>query len=64
MAEVAGIVLYSILKNPERTLELFPKLKLQFFNSDFLSIYVAISQYYNKYQKIPTFETLKITTRD
>ena len=64
MSDVAGIVLHSILKNPESVLEIWPKLKIQFFNSDYSQIFVAISKYYNKYQEIPSFEALKITTRD
>ena len=64
MSDVAGIVLHSILKNPESVLEIWPKLKIQFFSSEYSQIFVAISKYYNKYNEIPSFESLKITTRD
>lgn len=64
MADVASIVLHSILKNPDSAIEILPKLKVQFFNSEYSQIYLSISKYYNKYQKIPSFELLKITTRD
>ena len=64
MSDVAGIVLYSILSDPTSALAIWPKLKLQFFNSDYTQIYLSISKYYNKYQEIPSFESLKITSRD
>ena len=64
MADVASIVLHSILKNPDSALEILPKLKIQFFNSEYSQIYLAITKYYNKYNKIPSFELLKITNRD
>lgn len=65
MSDVEGIVLHTILRNPdENVLAIWPRLKTQFFNSDYSQIYVAISKYYNKYQQIPSFESLKITTRD
>ena len=64
MSDVAGIVLHSILKNPESVIDVWPKLKLQYFNTDYSQIFVAITKYYNKYNEIPTFESLEITTRD
>lgn len=64
MTDVAGIVLHNILKDPESSLDIWPKLKLYFFNSEYSQIYVTISKYYNKYNKLPSFEDLKITLRD
>lgn len=64
MADVAGIVLHTILKTPDDILSIWPKLKITFFPSDYIPIYISISKYYNKYQKIPSFEALKITNRD
>lgn len=64
MSNVAGIVLYSVLQNPENSTDIWPKLKLYHFNTEYSQIYVAISKHYNKYNSLPSFEELKITLRD
>ena len=58
MSEVAGIVLNSILKNPDELLEVWPKLKLQSFNSSYREIFLSISKYYNKYNELPNINSL------
>lgn len=64
MSDVAGIVLHSILKDPDNVSEIWPKLKLQYFNASYSDIFVSITKYYNKYNKLPNFESLLITTRN
>lgn len=64
MSDVQGIILHNILKDPNSSIEIWPKLKVYFFNTDYSQLYIAISKYYNKYHKLPSFEELKITTRD
>ena len=64
MSNVAGIVLYKVLADPDASIDIWPKLKLYFFNTEYSQIYVSISKYYNKYNKLPSFEDLKITLRD
>ena len=64
MSDVAGIVLCSLLSNPELATDIFPKLKIQLFPPDYSSIYLSILKYYNTYNSIPNFDMLKITTRD
>lgn len=64
MSDVQGIILHNILKDPNSAIEIWPKLKVYFFNSDYSHIYLAISKYFNKYNKLPSFEELKIVTRD
>lgn len=64
MADIAGIVLYNILKNPESAIEVWPKLKTHFFNTNYSRIYIALTKYYNKYNSLPSFEQLKLTLRD
>lgn len=64
MSDVAGIVLYSILNKPEDILEVWPKLKLQYFNSNYSEIFVAITKYYTKFNTLPNFESLDIIVRD
>lgn len=64
MADIAGIVLHNILKNPEASIEVWPKLKPYFFNTEYSRIYVALTKYYNKYNSLPSFDQLKLTLRD
>lgn len=64
MSDVAGIVLHSILKDPKNVSDIWPKLKLQYFNASYSDIFTAITKYYNKFNAIPSFETLEITTRN
>ena len=64
MSDVQGIILHNVLKDPSSSIEIWPQLKVYFFNSDYSQIYLAISKHYNKYNKLPSFEELKITTRE
>ena len=64
MSDVAGIVLHNVLKNPESSIEIWPRLKIHFFNSDYEEIFRSINKYYNKHNTLPTFEDLKITLRE
>ena len=64
MSDVAGIVLHNVLKNPENSIEIFPRLKIHFFNSDYEEIFRSINKYYNKYNTLPSFDDLKITLRE
>lgn len=64
MSDVAGIVLYSILENPEEVLDVWPRLKLQYFNSSYSEIFAAITKYYNKFNTLPNFQSLDMTVRD
>ena len=64
MSNVAGIVLYKVLADPDASIDIWPRLKLYYFNTEYSQIYVSISKYYNKYNKLPSFEDLKITLRD
>ena len=64
MSDVAGIVLHNVLKNPESSIEIWPRLKIHFFNSDYEEIFRSINKYYNKHNILPTFDDLKITLRE
>jgi len=64
VSDVQGIILHNVLKDPATSIEIWPQLKVYFFNSDYHHIYLAISKYYNKYNKLPSFEELKITSRE
>jgi len=64
VSDVAGIVLHNVLKNPESSIEIWPKLKIHFFNSDYEEIFRSINKYYNKHNTLPTFTDLKVTLRE
>jgi replicative DNA helicase len=64
VSDVAGIVLYSILENPEEVLDIWPRLKLQYFNSSYSEIFASITKYYNKFEALPSFLSLEMTVRD
>ena len=64
MSDIAGIILHNVLKNPENAVEIWPKLKIYHFDSNYNQIYIAIAKHYEKYNKLPNFEELKITTRE
>ena len=64
MSDIQGIILHNVLNDPEASIEVWPKLKVYFFDQDYGHIYLAISKYYNKYNKLPSFDELKITSRE
>jgi replicative DNA helicase len=64
VTDISGIVLYNLLKNPEASLTVWPKLKPQFFNSDYSKIYSSILKFYNKYNALPSFSQLKLALRE
>ena len=63
MSEIAGIVLNRILNNPTELLDVFPKLKLQYFNASYSEIFAEITRYYNKFNALPSFQGLELTVR-
>lgn len=60
--DIGAIVLHKLLK--EKSLEAWSKVKLAFLDPSYSSIYTAINKYYNKYNCIPSFEDLELSTRD
>lgn len=62
--DIGGLVLKNILNDPEKSLEIWPRIKLAFFGAEYSSIYSAIAKYYNKYSKLPSFDDLDITVRE
>lgn len=62
--DAAGVVLYNILSNPVEALDIWPRLKVHFFDKEYTPIYIAISKYYNKYNSIPSFDDLELTIRE
>jgi len=64
VSDVAGIVLHNVLKDPISSIEIWPRLKIHFFNSDYEEIFRSINKYYNKHNTLPTFDDLKLTLRE
>lgn len=62
--DISGLVLFKLLKEPENALEFWAKLKISYFNAEYISIYSSIARYYNKYNSLPSFYDLEITLRD
>lgn len=60
--DIGAIVLHKLLQ--EKSLEAWSKLKLVFLDPSYSSLYTAINKYYNKYNCIPSFEDLELSTRD
>jgi len=60
--DIGAIVLHKLLK--EKSLEAWARIKLAFLDPSYSSLYTAITKYYNKYNTIPSFEDLELTTRD
>lgn len=66
MINIGGLVLYKILSNPTNpeSLEAWSKLKLNFFAAEYISIYSAMNNFYNKYSTLPSFNDLDIILRE
>lgn len=60
--DIGAIVLHKLLK--EKSLEAWARVKLCFLDPSYSGLYTAINKHYNKYNCIPGFEDLEITTRD
>lgn len=60
--DIGAIVLHKLLQ--EKSLEAWSKIKLVFLDPSYSSLYTAINKYYNKYNCIPSFEDLELSTRD
>ena len=60
--DTSAIVLNKIIV--ESSLEVWSKLKLSFLDAAYASAYSAVSRHYDKYNALPTFSELEITTRD
>jgi replicative DNA helicase len=60
--DTSAIVLNKLIT--ERNLDVWSKLKLAFVDPSYASIYSSISRHYEKYNELPTFDELDITTRE
>jgi len=62
--DIGGVVLQRILLEPETSLDIWPKLKLSFFGTEYTSIFSEINKYYIKFSKLPSFDELDIGIRN
>ena len=60
--DVGAIVLHKLLK--EQSLDAWARVRLAFLDPSYSSLYTAINKYYSKYNSIPSFEDLELSTRD
>ena len=57
--DIGAVVLHKLIE--EQSLEGWAKLRPAYFSSAYTSIYAAINRHYNKYNEIPSFDSLVIT---
>ena len=62
MSDIGAIVLHKILR--DKNLEAWSRIKLAFLDPAYSSIYTAINKHYSKYNCIPSFEDLEVSSRD
>lgn len=62
MSDIGAVVLYKLLD--EKSLEAWSRIKLAFLDPAYSSIYTAINKHYTKYNTIPGFDDLEVTSRD
>jgi replicative DNA helicase len=60
--DVGAIVLHKLLK--EQSLEGWARIRLAFLDPAYSNLYTAINRFYSKYNSIPSFEDLELSTRD
>ena len=57
-----NFILHKILS--KQNLDIWSRLRKEFFEPPYTEIYILINKFYQKYDKLPTFEELEIITRD
>lgn len=57
-----NLILHKVLANQD--LEVWARLKKEFFEPPYTEIYFLINRFYQKFDKLPTFDELEVVTRD
>src|SRR5210317_230823 len=57
-----NLILHKVLANQD--LEVWSRLRKEFFEAPYTEIYLLINRFYQKFDKLPTFDELEIVTRD
>lgn len=60
--DISAVALNKLIS--EQDLDMWAKIKLVYIDPAFSSLYSAISRYYEKYNKIPSFDDLELTLRE
>lgn len=62
--DVQGIVLKSILLDPDVGLNIWPRIKSVYFDSAYASVYTKIRKHYDEHTSLPSFTDFEISLRD
>lgn len=57
-----NLILHKVLANQD--LEAWSRLKKEFFEAPYTEIYLLINRFYQKFDKLPSFDELEVVTRD
>jgi len=57
-----NLILHKVLANQD--LEVWSRLRKEFFEAPYTEIYFLINRFYQKFDKLPSFEELEVVTRD
>lgn len=57
-----NLILHKVLANQD--LEVWSRLKKEFFEAPYTEIYILINKFYQKFDKLPSFDELELVTRD
>ena len=57
-----NLILHKVLANKD--LEAWSRLKKEFFEAPYTEIYLLINKFYQKFDKLPSFDELEVVTRD
>jgi replicative DNA helicase len=57
-----NLILHKVLAN--QNLEVWSRLKKEFFEPPYTEIYYLVNKFYQKFDKLPTFDELELVTRD
>ena len=60
--DIGAVVLHMLME--ERSLDGWARVKKDFFEESFNSLYTALNKFYQEYNSIPSFEELETVTRD
>jgi len=57
-----NLILHKVLANQD--LDVWSRLKKEFFEAPYTEIYLLINRFYQKFDKLPSFDELEVVTRD
>ena len=57
-----NLILHKVLADQD--LEVWSRLKKEFFEPPYSHLYLLVDKFYQKFDKLPTFDELEIITRD